>query len=99
MSALQRQPTIAGSITSVNLPLSAWQLLISDDQGEWIVRTLNNAIAPLEDALAIIDESGSNGDIGGHVDLALARLRERLGIPVAFASGVETPDQLPGALN
>ena len=63
------------------------------------MRTLYNAIVLLEDALAIIDESDINGDIGAHIDLALARLRERLAIPDVSAAGVEAPDQLPVRFN
>jgi len=45
------------------------------DQGQ-----LSDALARMNEALRILDETGAAGDIGGHLDLAIARLEQRLGL-------------------
>ena len=49
----------------------------------------SNALALLEEALFILDELGMPADIGAQVDLAICRLRERLG---KSAPGPGSPD-------
>jgi hypothetical protein len=39
----------------------------------------SNALALLEEALVILDQLEMPADIGAHLDLAICRLRERLG--------------------
>jgi hypothetical protein len=41
---------------------------------------LSAALAQMIGALRILDEAGAPGDIGSHLDLAIARLEERLGV-------------------
>jgi len=41
---------------------------------------LTDALARMNEALRILDEAGAPGDIGGHLDHAIARLDERLGL-------------------
>lgn len=40
-----------------------------------------NALALLEEALSILDQVEAPAEISAHVDLAICRLRERLGLP------------------
>jgi hypothetical protein len=49
----------------------------------------SDALALLEEALCMLDELGMPADIGAHVDLAICRLRERLG---KSAPGPGSPD-------
>jgi len=49
----------------------------------------HEALALLEKSLAILDQLGVSAEIGGCVDLAICRLRERLGLP---ATGPEDLD-------
>jgi len=39
---------------------------------------LSDALARMNEALRILDETRVPGDIGGHLDLAIARLEQRL---------------------
>jgi len=41
---------------------------------------LSEALARMNEALRILDGMGAPGDIGGHLDLAIARLEERVGV-------------------
>ena len=41
---------------------------------------LPDALARMKEALGILDEAGAPGEIGGHLDLAIARLEEALGL-------------------
>lgn len=41
--------------------------------------SLNDALAYIEAALQILDDSTAPGDIGAHLDLAMHRLREEIG--------------------
>lgn len=41
---------------------------------------LSAALAKMTGALRILDKAGAPGDIGSHLDLAIARLEERLGL-------------------
>ena len=40
-----------------------------------------SALALLQEALSILDQADVPADIGAHVDLAISRLRKRLGLP------------------
>lgn len=42
--------------------------------------TLNKATALIREALDILDAGGAPADIGAHLDLALARIEERLAL-------------------
>jgi hypothetical protein len=44
---------------------------------------LADALARMTAALRILDESGAPGEISNHLDLAIARLEERLGLEKA----------------
>lgn len=41
---------------------------------------LSDALDRMSEALRMLDEAGAPGEIGGHLDLAIARLEEKLGI-------------------
>jgi hypothetical protein len=41
---------------------------------------LTDALAGMAEALRMLDEAGAPGEIGSHLDLAIARLEERLGL-------------------
>jgi hypothetical protein len=41
---------------------------------------LPDALARMKEALGILDEASAPGEIGGHLDLAISRLEEALGL-------------------
>lgn len=41
--------------------------------------SLSMALAKMQEALRLLDEAGAPGDIGSHLDLAIAKLEARLG--------------------
>jgi hypothetical protein len=43
----------------------------------------HEALALLEKSLSILDQLGVPAEIGANVDLAICRLRERIGLPAA----------------
>lgn len=42
------------------------------------------ALDQMRSSLEILDECGSPGDVGAHLDLAIARLEQHLGLKLAF---------------
>jgi hypothetical protein len=53
---------------------------MSQDRSESNSSDEFRALALLEQALAILDAIDAPGDIGAHVDLAISRLRDELGM-------------------
>jgi len=56
---------------------------------------LPEALARMNEALRILDESDVSGDVGGHLDLAIARLQERLGGKRPLAGALEEDMRTP----
>lgn len=48
---------------------------------------LSAALAKMQEALRLLDEAGAPGDIGSHLDLAIAKLEARLGGGPRLAEG------------
>ena len=48
---------------------------------------ISGALNPMMSALRTLDECDSPGDIGAHLDLAIARLREHLGLQAIMPPG------------
>lgn len=47
-----------------------------------------SALALLQEALSILDRAEAPAEIGAYVDLAISRLRERLGLPAPSVDGL-----------
>jgi len=57
---------------------------------------LPEALARMSEALRILDAAGAPGEIGSHLDLAIARLEEQLGIDLREPA---SPDQFLSLLD
>ena len=57
------------------------------------------ALAKMTQALRILDEAAVPGEIGGHLDLAIARLEERLGLDERSPAFEEGLFETVGAIN
>lgn len=62
---------------------------MSDDEIAPARQLLSRALFQLTEALEILDSVGAPGDIGSHLDLAIARLERQLGVEGSMAAQVD----------